>query len=135
MATLATEIVELRSESDVVRARQTARAHLVKLAFSLGAVTRIVTATSELARNAIDHGGGGAVTIEEITELGRDGVRLTFADQGPGIADVELALSDGFTTGGGLGLGLGGSRRLADEFEIRSTPNAGTVVTIVGWQR
>ena len=134
MPTLATEVVELREEGDIVRARQAARARLTSLGFTLGALTRLVTATSELARNAIDHGGGGTVTIEEISEHGRDGVRLEFADHGPGIVDVELALADGYTTGGGLGLGLGGSRRLADEFEIRSQPNEGTVVTIVGWR-
>ena len=102
--------------------------------FSLVDQTKMVTATSELARNAVDYGGGGIVLIEVLDEGARTGLRLTFDDHGPGIADVEQALTDGYTTGNGLGLGLGGSRRLVNEFDIESSPGKGTVVTVVRWR-
>ena len=93
----------------------------------------MVTAASELARNALDHGGGGSVLLEALTDGPLRGLRLTFEDQGPGIADPETALRDGFTTGGGLGLGLGGARRLSNEFDLVSLPGKGTRVTITRW--
>jgi serine/threonine-protein kinase RsbT len=128
------ETLELLDESDVVRARQAAREWLSSLEFGLTAMTRVVTATSELARNTLDHGGGGSMMLEELDEPGRAGLRLTFRDDGPGIADIEQALTDGFTTGSGLGLGLGGSRRLMSDFAIDSTPGHGTTVVVVGWR-
>lgn len=127
------ELVEIRADGDIVRARQAARRWAVDLGFGLSAATRIVTATSELARNTLGHGGGGTMLVERIDEDGRSGLRLTFIDEGPGISDIEQALVDGFTTGVGLGLGLPGARRLVDGFSIESRPGAGTRVQIVGW--
>lgn len=124
----------IESSDDVVAVRRAAREQLTALRFSLVDTTKVVTAASELARNALDHGGGGSATIEEVTQDGRTGLKLTFEDRGPGIPDVALALTDGYTTGKGLGLGLGGSRRLVNEFEIRSAPGQGTTVTIVRWR-
>jgi serine/threonine-protein kinase RsbT len=118
----------------VVLVRQAVRARAVEAGFSLVDQTKLVTAASELARNALEHGGGGSMKLEVLNDGKRRAVRLTFQDQGPGIADVDQAMKDGFTTGGGLGLGLGGARRLANEFEIRSAPNAGTRVTITRWR-
>jgi serine/threonine-protein kinase RsbT len=129
----ACEELPLQSDEDVVRARQATRAWALDLGFSLVEQTKIVTAASELARNTFVHGGGGSVEIESIQEGARRGLRLTFVDHGPGIADVEQAMRDGYTTGGGLGLGLGGARRLASAFEIRSRPGEGTWVRIVKW--
>jgi serine/threonine-protein kinase RsbT len=129
-----TEKLPVESQDDVVQVRQTVRAWAVELGLSLVEQTKIVTAASELARNALVHGGGGSVELESLEEGTRRGLRLTFVDHGPGIADVEQALRDGFTTGGGLGLGLGGARRLAGEFEIRSRPGEGTWVRIVKWK-
>jgi serine/threonine-protein kinase RsbT len=106
----------------------------VELGFNLIDQTKIVTAASELARNTLQHGGGGLVTIEGIEEAGRRGLRLSFEDKGRGIADVELAMRDGYSTAGGLGLGLSGARRLSNEFYIRSMPGEGTQVTIVRWR-
>jgi serine/threonine-protein kinase RsbT len=128
------ESLALRSDEDVVRARQLARRWAVELGFSLVDQTKIVTAASELARNALVHGGGGTVELETLVRGGRAGLRLTFADAGPGIGDVAQAMRDGFTTGGGMGLGLGGARRLSSEFEIRSTPGEGTWVRITRWK-
>jgi serine/threonine-protein kinase RsbT len=112
--------------------RQSVREQATRLGFSLVDQTKIVTAASELARNTMLHGGGGEVLVEPINER-RKGLRLTFIDQGPGIADIALALQDGYTTGGGLGLGLGGARRLSNEFDIRTLPGEGTRVTITRW--
>jgi serine/threonine-protein kinase RsbT len=106
----------------------------IESGFSLVDQTKIVTAASELARNTVVHGGGGTVEMDLLTEGPRRGVRLTFRDHGPGIADIEAAMRDGFTTGGGLGLGLGGARRLSNEFEIHSAPGDGTVVRITRWR-
>jgi len=128
------ETLALRSSDDVVRARQAARAWAVELGFSLIDQTKLVTATSELARNTVQHGGGGSMRLESVSAGNRVGLRLTFEDRGPGIADVELALQDGYTTGGGLGLGLGGSRRLVNEFEIVSRVGEGTRVCITRWR-
>jgi serine/threonine-protein kinase RsbT len=124
----------VRSSNDIVVVRQRVRTCAVELGFSLVDQTKIVTATSELARNTLDYGGGGTVLIEILHENGRKGVRLTFEDQGPGIPDIEQALRDGYTSGGGLGMGLGGARRLANEFSIKSSPGEGTTVSITRWK-
>jgi serine/threonine-protein kinase RsbT len=134
MTTLVAEERPIRTSEDVVLVRQAVRARAVEAGFSLVDQTKLVTAASELARNALEHGGGGSMKLEVLNDGKRRAVRLTFQDQGPGIADVDQAMKDGFTTGGGLGLGLGGARRLANEFEIRSAPNAGTRVTITRWR-
>jgi serine/threonine-protein kinase RsbT len=129
-----TEKLPVQSSEDIVRVRQAVRASAIELGFSLVDQTKIVTAASELARNTLVHGGGGTAELESLIDGARRGLRLTFADQGAGIADVQAALKDGFTTGNGLGLGLGGARRLSNEFEIRSQPGAGTVVRITRWK-
>jgi serine/threonine-protein kinase RsbT len=134
MAVARTEKLPVQASEDIVKVRQVVRAWAVELGFNLVDQTKIVTAASELARNTVIYGGGGTVELESLVAGARRGLRLTFADQGPGIADVEQALRDGFTTGTGLGLGLGGARRLSNEFEIRSQPGAGTVVRITRWK-
>lgn len=123
------------TQDDVVRVRQAVRAMAVELGFGLVDQTKIVTAASELARNTLDYGGGGNVLIERVRNNGEGGIRIAFEDEGPGIADIELALRDGYTTGNGLGLGLSGARRLSSEFEIISTPGSGTRVVITKWKR
>jgi serine/threonine-protein kinase RsbT len=128
------EILPVRSSNDIVAVRQAVRAWAVEIGFSLVEQTKIVTAASELARNTIDHGGGGTAHVQSLRDGGRTGLRLTFEDKGPGIPDLELALKDGYTTGSGLGLGLSGARRLSNEFEIRSRPGEGTRVTITRWK-
>lgn len=128
------ESLAVRTEADVVAVRQLVRAWAAEGRFSLVDQTKLVTAASELARNALIYGGGGEAHVELLADGGRTGVRVTFADQGPGIPDVELALRDGFTSGSGLGLGLGGARRLVNEFEIDSAPGRGTRVTIAHWR-
>lgn len=124
----------LRGSEDIVRMRQAVREQAVQQGLSLVDQTKLVTAASELGRNAIDYGGGGEVTIAVLANGAKRGVRLEFTDQGPGIADIELALRDGYTTGGGLGLGLGGAKRLCNEFAIESRPGAGTRVTVARWR-
>ena len=124
----------VQTAEDVVSIRQAVRQRAVELGFNLVDQTKIVTAASELARNTVQYGGGGTVTIEGLENFGRRGLRLTFADQGPGIPDIELAMKDGYTTGGGLGLGLSGARRLSNEFYIDSKPGQGTRVTITRWR-
>jgi len=124
----------LRSEEDVVYSRQTVRSWAVEMGFSLVDQTKLVTAASELARNTVVYGGGGTMLLEQVEEGIRRGLRLVFEDQGPGIPDIEQALRDGFTSGGGLGLGLGGARRLVNEFHIRSAPGEGTSITVVKWK-
>ena len=124
----------IQSSEAVVAVRHSVRQRAVELGFNLIDQTKIVTAASELARNTLQHGGGGLVTIEGIEEAGRRGLRLSFEDKGRGIADVELAMRDGYSTAGGLGLGLSGARRLSNEFYIRSMPGEGTQVTIVRWR-
>jgi serine/threonine-protein kinase RsbT len=123
----------LTSQEEVVLARQAVRQWAQRVRFGIVDQTKIVTAASELGRNALVHGGGGHVVLEVVDNGSRRGLRLSFIDGGPGIADVDAALRDGFTTGSGMGLGLGGSRRLMDEFEIESTPGIGTRVTVVKW--
>ncbi|MCR5868083.1 ATP-binding protein [Aquincola sp. J276] len=124
-----TERLDIRKSEDVVRVRQRVRALALEAGLSLVDQTKIVTAASELARNTLDYGRGGTVDVELVLSP-RRGVRLSFVDEGPGIADIELALRDGYTSGGGLGLGLGGAKRLSSEFSIRSAPGEGTTVTI-----
>jgi serine/threonine-protein kinase RsbT len=121
-------------EQDVVRARQAVRRMAEDLKFSLVDQTKLVTATSELARNTVIYGGGGNLTVEAVEENKRMGLRLTFEDQGPGIPDIALALKDGYTTGDGLGLGLGGAKRLVNEFDIQSQPGTGTRITALRWK-
>ena len=128
------ETLPIRSGDDVVRVRQQVRTRAVEAGLGLVDQTKIVTAASELARNTLDYGGGGSVLIEVIQDGLRKGVRLTFEDEGPGIADIEQALRDGYTSGGGLGLGLGGAKRLSNEFLIASTPGQGTRVVIARWK-
>lgn len=126
----------IRSGDDVVRVRQQVRAMAADNGLSLVDQTKVVTAASELARNALVHGGGGAARVEVVTSTaGRTGVRIDVTDDGPGIADVDLALTDGWSTGDGLGLGLSGARRLVDEFELTSKPGNGTSVAAVKWSR
>ncbi len=127
------ETFELRNTEDIVRVRQAARAWAVAIGFSLVDQTKIVTATSELARNTIEHGRGGSVRLRSLVNGARKGLRLDFVDRGPGIANLELALRDGYTTGTGLGLGLSGSRRLMSEFEIESKVGEGTRVSVSRW--
>jgi serine/threonine-protein kinase RsbT len=134
MNVLNLELMPLKSSNDVVLARQKVRQRAVELRFSLVDQTKLVTAASELARNALDHGKGGQMTIEVLTNGTRSGVRLTFEDQGPGIADIEQALKDGFTTGSGMGLGLGGSKRLVNEFSIQSEVGKGTRIMVARWR-
>jgi len=126
--------VAIRSPEDIVHMRQTVREHAVRQGFSLVDQTKIVTAASELARNALQHGGGGQATIEIISDGSRRGLRLVFEDQGPGIADIAQAMRDGYSTDGGLGLGLSGAKRLSNEFAITSAPGAGTRVVITRWR-
>ncbi|QGV82897.1 ATP-binding protein [Streptomyces ficellus] len=121
------------SEEDLLTVRHAVRAATVEAGFGLVDQTRIVTAASELARNAYVHGGGGSLEIQPLTRSGRKGLRLTVRDDGPGIPDVEEALGDGFTTGSGLGHGLGGARRLMHEFEVRTRPGEGTTVIVSRW--
>ena len=134
MPILLSEQRTIRSSEDIVAVRQAVRQRAVELGFNLVDQTKIVTAASELARNTMQYGGGGSMTLEGLEEAGRRGLRLTFVDQGPGIADIALAMRDGYTTGNGLGLGLSGARRLSSEFEIDSRPGAGTRVTIIRWR-
>jgi len=128
------ETLPVRSSNDIVVVRQMVRASAVQLGFNLVEQTKIVTAASELARNTIDYGGGGVARVQSLQQAGRIGLRLTFEDKGPGIADIELALKDGYTTGGGLGLGLSGAKRLSNEFAVESRPGEGTRVTITRWK-
>ena len=129
-----TETMAIQASDDVVRVRQQVRVHAVSVGLSLVDQTKIVTAASELARNMLDYGGGGIVTMEKLDDGIKRGLRLTFEDHGPGIPDIQQALKDGFTSGTGLGLGLGGARRLCNEFSIESTPGVGTKVTIARWK-
>jgi len=131
---LSSELLQIRGSEDVVEVRQLIRKKAMLLGFSLVDQTKMVTASSELARNTIDYGGGGTASVEVVENGRSSGLRVIFEDQGPGIADLNLAMTDGFTSGNGLGLGLGGAKRLSDEFEISSKPGSGTRVSIVRWK-
>jgi len=124
----------VRNSDDVVRVRQAVRSRAVGAGLSLVDQTKIITAASEIARNTVDYGGGGEVRLQVLRDGNRRGVRLTFVDKGPGIADLSLALTDGYTSAKGLGLGLSGARRLCNEFDLRSTPGAGTTVMLARWK-
>ncbi len=124
----------VHSGSDVVLARQRVRSRSAELGFNLVDQTKMVTAASELARNMVDYGGGGEMTLEEVTNGIRRGLRVTFEDHGPGIPNIELAMRDGYTTGDGLGMGLGGAKRLVNDFEIDSRPGEGTRIVITRWR-
>jgi serine/threonine-protein kinase RsbT len=128
------ETVAVRTSDDVVRVRQAVRARAIEAGFGIVDQTKLVTAASEIARNTVDYGGGGTVVIEILREGTRRGVQLTFSDNGPGITDLKMAMTDGYTTGGGLGLGLSGAKRLSNEFSIESTPGNGTTVTLARWK-
>ncbi len=131
---LKSEMLPARSSDDILRVRQAVRQCAADNGFNLVEQTKLITAASELARNTVIYGRGGEVLIEVLNDTNRRGLRLTFTDQGPGIADVNLAMKDGYTTGGGLGLGLGGAKRLSNEFEIESKPGEGTRVSITRWK-
>ncbi len=124
----------VRTEEDIVASRQKVRALTQQLKFSLVDQTKMITAASELSRNTVVHGGGGHMRWEVLEQGLKRGLRLHFEDTGPGIADVQLALTDGWTSGGGMGLGLPGSKRLVHEFDLQSTPGRGTQVTITRWK-
>lgn len=134
MSVTKSEVLRLQASEDIVRVRQAVRAWMVERGFSLVDQTKMVTAASELARNAVDHAGGGTVRMEALVDGGRSGIRLVFEDHGPGIPDMALAMQDGFSTVGGLGLGLGGAKRLVNEFEIHSQPGEGTRVSVTRWK-
>ena len=127
-------VLPVRTSEDIVRVRQATREHAIAHGFSLVDQTKLVTAASELARNTLDYGNGGDVEIARLVNGVRKGLRLTFSDQGPGIEDLEKALTDGYSTGGGLGLGLSGARRLSNEFTIDSAPGKGTRIVIARWR-
>ena len=128
------EILPLQTDEDLVQVRQKLRARMVELGFTLVEQTKMVTATSELGRNALLYGGGGTARLESVEDSNRLGLRMTIEDQGAGIADIEQAMTDGYTSGSGLGLGLGGSKRLVKDFELWSEPGLGTRVTIALWK-
>ncbi len=134
MSLLKRDVLPLKNSNDIVMARQKVRRWAIELQFSLVDQTKLVTAASELARNALDYGMGGEMTIETINSGSRTGLRLIFEDHGPGIPDLDMALKDGFTTGSGMGLGLGGSKRLVNEFNIQSEVGKGTKVTVARWK-
>ena len=133
MHVVRTETYALRSDGDIVQVRQAVLSWSAELRFSLVDQTKMVTAASELARNAVVYGGGGVARLETLEDGRRRGLRVTFEDEGPGIPDIDLALSDGYTSGGGLGLGLGGARRLVNDFALDSAPGRGTRVAITRW--
>jgi serine/threonine-protein kinase RsbT len=128
------DVLPLQTSNDIVVARQKVRQWSLELRFSLVDQTKMVTAASELARNTLDHGRGGEMTMEIVNGMAKSGLKLTFVDHGPGIPDIEAALKDGFTTGSGMGLGLGGSKRLVNEFSVESEVGKGTKVTVVRWK-
>jgi len=130
-----TQRIPVSSDQDVVRVRQLVRTVSVAVKLSLVDQTKLVTAASELARNTLVYGGGGMVEVSRVENGRRQGIKIVFADQGPGIADLQLALTDGYTTGGGLGLGLSGARRLVDEFDIDTAVGQGTTISVTKWCR
>ena len=134
MAASKTDVLPISSSTDIVLIRQKVRTWAIELGFSLVDQTKMITAASELARNSLDYGGGGMVRFETVENGVKRGLRLTFEDEGPGIPDIDLALTDGYTSGKGMGLGLGGAKRLVNTFEIASRPGEGTRVTITRWK-
>jgi serine/threonine-protein kinase RsbT len=134
MDPLKSEILPIRSSEDIVRIRQAVRTMALEIGLSLVDQTKVITAASEIARNTLDYGGGGEATIEIVSTGLRKGVRLLFVDEGPGIPDMQRAMTDGYTTGKGLGLGLSGAKRLVNEFEIESEVGKGTRITLVRWK-
>jgi len=128
------ETIPVRGDADVVSIRQIIRQWTMELGFGLVDQTKMVTAASELARNMVLYGGGGEVRLEALNSDVRRGLKVTFEDHGPGIPDIQLALKDGYTTGNGLGLGLGGAKRLVNDFDVHSRPGEGTRVTITRWK-
>ena len=134
MISVSADTLSLTTSEHIVIVRQAVRQRAIELGFSLVDQTKLVTAASELARNTIQHGGGGHVVLEVVSDGNRRGLRLAFEDKGPGIADIQLAMKDGYTTAGGLGLGLSGAKRLSNEFAISSTPGIGTRVMIARWK-
>lgn len=134
MMTLRSESVPINTSADVVALRQKVRVWTTELKFSLVDQTKMITASSELARNTLGHGGGGSCLMELVSNGARNGLKLTFEDRGPGIPDLELALKDGYSTGQGMGLGLSGSKRLVNEFEIASKVGEGTRVSVIRWK-
>ena len=134
MQVASSETMQLRSSEDIVLVRQAVRKKAVSLGLGLVDQTKVVTASSELARNTIDYGGGGTVRLDVVQNDRKSGLRLVFEDQGPGIPDIELALKDGYTSAHGMGLGLGGAKRLSHDFEISSTPGVGTRISITRWK-
>jgi serine/threonine-protein kinase RsbT len=134
MVAMQTRAIDIAESDDVVRVRQAVRDAAVELGFSIVDQTKVVTAASELARNTYIYGGGGTVVLELLNSNGRDGLRLVFEDDGPGIPDVDMALRDGYTTGSGLGMGLGGARRLVSEFNIESKATGGTRIVATRWR-
>ena len=134
MSVFRSETIPVRTQHDIVLVRQTVRAWAIAQGLGLVDQTKIVTAASELARNTVEYGGGGTLLLEALLEGARKGLRLTFEDQGPGITDLKLALTDGYTTGSGMGLGLSGSKRLVNEFDVWSEAGKGTRVTVTRWK-
>lgn len=134
MNILRSDYRSIRTSEDIVLVRHTVREWAISIGLNLVDQTKIITAASELARNVIDYGGGGQMILHIISDGIRKGLKLTFEDKGPGIPNVELALKDGYTTGGGMGLGLGGAKRLSNEFEIKTSPGEGTSVSITRWK-
>lgn len=134
MAVVKSDRLPVQNSRDILTVRNVVRMWAADLGFNLVDQTKMITAASELARNTVDYGGGGEVTLEMLNDGTRRGLRLVFADQGPGINNIELALKDGYTTGSGLGLGLGGSKRLVNDFNIQSEPGKGTRVSITRWK-
>jgi serine/threonine-protein kinase RsbT len=129
------QVQEIATDDDVVRVRQLVRAAAVATKLTLVDQTKLVTAASELARNTLVHGGGGRAEVEPVSNGSRRGIRIRFVDEGPGIGDLDRAFTEGYSTAGGLGLGLSGARRLMDEFQLTTAPGAGTTVTAVKWER
>ena len=134
MPILKSEVQPVITENDIVYVRQNVRKWAVEMKFSLVEQTKMVTAASELARNLLIYGGGGEVRLEKLQEGARMGLRVMFVDEGPGIPDIEQALKDGFTSGKGMGLGLGGAKRLVTDFDIQSTVGKGTCITTTKWR-
>jgi serine/threonine-protein kinase RsbT len=134
MLTTRHDQIAVRAQIDIVNVRQVVREWCLAIKMGLVDLTKVVTAASEIARNTVEYGGGGSLRIEEVRDGLKLGIRLTFEDQGDGIPDLARAMTDGYTSGGGMGLGLGGTKRLVDDFDIQSTPGQGTTVTITKWK-